>query len=118
MTVLVQAIKQVVPDFQPPVAPPVWARLAGPSSLREQMQRAGFQNVEVTMSTRSMQVRSPDVFWSSFTRSAPPLAYLFQQLGPDRTAAVGRKYIEALCATSHDGIPSLDIEACIGIGRA
>ncbi len=55
---------------------------------------------------------------AEFTRSAPPLAYLFQQIGPDRTAAAGRVFVESLVAASIDGTPSLSAEACIGIGRA
>jgi ubiquinone/menaquinone biosynthesis C-methylase UbiE len=116
MTVLVRAIQKIVPDFQPPAAQPVWARLAGSSSLTDEMQNAGFRDVQVTTATCHLKISSPETFWTSFTRSAPPLAYLFQQLGPDRTAAVGEEYIASLRATSYDGVPSLAIEACIGIG--
>ena len=117
MTLVVQSIQRVVPDFQPPAAPPVWARLAGADMLRDQMQEAGFREVEITTSTRSLKIESPEAFWTNFTSSAPPLAYLFRQLGPDRTAAVGRVYMESLRAMSSDGTPTLSAEACIGIGR-
>ena len=118
MTPLMQAIRKVVPEFQPPAAPPVWARLAGEGELRDQMRRAGFQDVEITTSARSLRIESPETFWTDFNRSVPPLAYLFNQLGPDRTAAVGREYMELLGAQSGDGAPTLNAEACIGVGRA
>jgi len=82
MTLLVQSIQKVVPGFQPPPPPPVWARLAGPDSLKDQMQMAGFRDVAITVSTRSLRIESPQKFWADFTSSAPPLAYLFKQLGP------------------------------------
>jgi len=118
MTLVVQSIQKVVPGFQPPPGPPVWARLAGPDALRDHMQKAGFKDVATTLSTRSLRIASPDKFWSDFTSSAPPLAYLFKQLGAERTAEVGRMYMEALVANSADGTPILSAEACIGIGRA
>ncbi|HEY3269704.1 MAG TPA: hypothetical protein VGJ89_00690, partial [Geothrix sp.] len=59
-------------------------------------------------------IASPEAYWSGFTRSAPPLAHLFSQLGPEATAAVGREYIGALRAQSRDGVPTLSVEACIG----
>lgn len=117
MTSVLRSIQKVVPGFQPPVAPPVWARLAGVDTLKDRMQEAGFRRVEVTTSTRFLKIESPQAFWADFTSSVPPLAYLLQQLGPDRTAAVGREYLESLIATSSNGIPTLRADACIGIGR-
>lgn len=118
MTLVAQAIQKVVPEFQPPAAPPTWARLSGALALSQQMQAAGFRQVEVTTLTRSLTITSPQAFWTNFTRSAPPLAYLFTQLGPDRTEAVGRVFVAALQANSAEGRPTLGVEACIGIGRA
>jgi len=117
MTLVRQSIQKVAPDFQPPATPPTWARLSG-DSLRFRMETAGFRDVEVVASTATQQIHAPEAYWSGFTRSAPPLAHLFGQLGPERTAAVGREYIEALRAQSRDGVPTLRVEACIGLGRA
>jgi len=47
----------------------------------------------------------------------PPLAFLFQRLGPEKTAAVGKVYLELLVAASADGTPTVSAEACVGIGR-
>jgi ubiquinone/menaquinone biosynthesis C-methylase UbiE len=110
-TSVMQAIRRVVPEFQPPSAPPVWARLAGAEALRDHMQRTGLRDVEVTVAKASLTIDSPQTYWLGFTSSAPPLVYLFQQLGPDRTAEVGRVYMEALSAAAGGGPP-----ACIGIG--
>ena len=117
LTPVMQAIRTVVPEFQPPSAPPVWARLAGSEALRHEMETAGFRGVRITTLTRSLTIESPERFWADFTRSAPPLAYLFEQIGPDRTTEVGRRYLESLIATSGDHSPTVSTEACIGIGR-
>ena len=117
MTLLARSIRKVVPDFRPPAEVPAWARLAGPSSVRDQMLVAGFRDVQVTTSTGHLKIDSPRSFWTHFTCSAPPLAYLFKSLGPERTEAVGRSIFEALGATAVDGSPTLSVEACIGVGR-
>ena len=116
MTLVVRSIQKIVPEFQPPAAPPAWARLAGAVMLNDQMRQAGFREVTVVTLTRSLQIESPESYWTNFTRSAPPLVYLFKQLGPARTAAVGREYIKALRANSQGGMSTLSAAACIGIG--
>lgn len=118
MTLMIQSIRKVVPEFHPPEGAPVWARLAGADAVRAALEGAGFREVETTTSVRQLRIDSPETFWSSFTSSAPPLAYLFQQLGPERTEAVGREYIESLRAASPDGIPAVEVEVCLGMGKA
>lgn len=118
MELVKQAIRKAVPGFQPPAAPPAWARLGGAEALAARMEAAGFRAVEVVPSTAVQELHEPEAYWWGFTRSAPPLAHLFRQLGPEATAAVGREYIAALCAESRGGVPTLRAEACIGLGRA
>jgi hypothetical protein len=118
MTLVVHAIGRVVPGYQAPATLPTWARLRGAGPLRDELLRAGFSDVAVATSAGTLKVESPDVFWASFTRSAPPLVYLSEGLGPERTAAVGREYMELLRARSEDGSPTLRVDACTGTGRA
>ncbi|WP_257311239.1 class I SAM-dependent methyltransferase [Geothrix fuzhouensis] len=118
MTLVKQAVHKVVPEFQSHAAPPAWARLAGAEALKTRMEAAGFREVAVVTSKAVQKIDEPEAYWSGFTRSAPPLAHLFGQLGPEVTAAVGREYIGALRAQSRDGLPTLTVEACIGLGRA
>ena len=118
MALVRTALAQVVPDFRLPPATPTWARLAGPDALRSRMAQAGFKHVAVVPSTAIQRIESPESYWEGFTRSAPPLAHLFARLGPERTAAVGRAYVEALRGQSEDGVPTLVVEACIGLGTA
>lgn len=116
LTGVMRAITTVVPEFEPPAPRSVWARLAGAPALRDHMQLAGFHRVEITVSTRTLRVESPDTFWSNFTKSVPHLAYVFKQLGPERTATVGREFIATLQANTSDGIAAIRVDACIGIG--
>ncbi|MFN8549118.1 MAG: hypothetical protein U0527_14400 [Candidatus Eisenbacteria bacterium] len=64
------------------------------------------------------ELQDPEAYWTAFTRSAPPLAYLFGRLSPEQVAAVGRAYVAALRAQAKDGAPVLEAEACLGIGIA
>ena len=117
MTQVVQAIRKVDPAFEPPAGTPVWARLAGAEILRARMEEAGFSDVEVSTATGVLEIESLEA-WERFTRSVPPLAFLFQRLGPEKTAAVGRVYLDLLVAASEDGTPTVSADACIGLGWA
>ena len=79
--------------------------------LKARMEAAGFQSVTVVTSTATQQILEPEAYWADFTRSAPPLAFLFGKLGPERTAVVGQAYLEALRAQAEDGVPTLSVEA-------
>lgn len=114
MSLVMRAVKTVVPDFEAPA--PTWARLAGTAALTEQMRQAGFREVEVTTAPRSLPI-DPETYWNDFASSVPPLAALVERLGPDRTAAVGRIYMESLYAEAGGGPPTIHGEVCIGIGR-
>ncbi|MGE5245150.1 MAG: class I SAM-dependent methyltransferase [Betaproteobacteria bacterium] len=118
MMLVRRAIERVIPGFEPPAGVPVWARLAGPDAVCAAMEKAGFARVAVTTSTRSMTIESPESFWTDFTRIVPPLAHLFAGLGPDRTAAVGRAYMDLLEAAGGGDTPRMSAEACTGIGWA
>ena len=117
MSAVLDAVRTVMPAFQP-AGMPVWARLMGAEALRDQMQAAGFRDVQVTTVTRALQIAAPDSFWNEFNHSAPPLAAMFDQLGPERTAEVGAVFTQSLLARATDGVATLSTEACIGIGRA
>lgn len=117
MTLVRDAIARVAPEFRLPDTPPAWARLAGRDAVRDALRAAGFRDVEAVISTRSQRIDSPRDYWEGFSRSVPPLAQLFEQLGPTRTAEAGRVYMEALAADVADGTPTLTVDACIGIGR-
>jgi SAM-dependent methyltransferase len=113
MALVMRAIEEVAPESKPEGGPPVWARLAGSAALAGAMDRAGFRDVEIRTVTRPLQIDSPRDFWREFTTSVPPLAYLFERLGPGRTDAVGRVFLESL----EERARPLSAEACIGIGR-
>lgn len=117
-TLVQRAVREVAPDFTPPAEQPSWARIDGGRDLGERMLRSGFREVEVTNTTRALEVARPREFWERFASSAPPLADLFRELGPARTAAVGKAWVASLRAAAGGGVPTVTVEACIGIGRA
>lgn len=91
--------------------------LVGQESLSREMQEAGLKGVITTTPVVSFPVGSPQAFWSNFPASAPPEVHLFQEIGPERKAAVGRAFLDLLKSTAAEGAPVLSAEVCIGIGQ-
>ena len=73
-TLVMRSVMTVVPEFQPPSEPPVWARLSGADNLKRTLCQAGFRNVEVQTMTGRLPIDHPERFWSNFVKSVPPLA--------------------------------------------
>lgn len=118
MTLVRESLQAVAPDFPLPDVTPAWARLAGEPALRAALEAAGLTGIEVLTLTCTQEIASPEAYWHDFTSSVPPLAFLFTRLGPERTAAVGRAYMKALADSSAGGVPTLTVEACLGLGTA
>lgn len=111
------AILHVVPGFEFRNETPPFARLVGSDALLAAMKRTGFHDVACTLTRHAHRIESPETYWNEFTRSAPPVVAIFQHLGPERTAMVGEEYMRILSGNSPDGVPTLNVEACIGVGR-
>ncbi len=115
MGYLQQAITLAVPDFEMPMQTPVWARMCGEQSLRENLLDAGFSRVDVSVKQGVLEIESVEQFWSDFTSSAPPLALLFEKLGEENSSRVGEKFIELVTKKAGRLSPKLSAQACIGI---
>ena len=118
MTYLKKAIQMAVPKFEMPTQTPVWARLLGHEQLEQSMKEAGFKKVKVTNMIGTLEIESPESFWSDFTSSAPPLAKLFEALGVENTRRTGEVFAELVSNKCKQGLPCMTSEACIGIGEA
>ena len=116
-TFLMRAIKQVLPGFEAPSAPPVWMRLVGARSMSFEMEEAGLKKVKTTTTLVSFPVGSPQAFWSNFTASAPPVAHLFRQMSPETKAAIGDAFLNLSKSARGDGASVMSAEVCIGIGQ-
>ncbi|NQW31023.1 MAG: class I SAM-dependent methyltransferase [Ignavibacteria bacterium] len=117
MTIMVQALKLVIPDFPTPSEPPLWARLLGPEALATAMETAGFVNVKIETTTKPLTIHSPEKFWSGFVKSSPPMIKLMSSIGPETAAEVGRAYTDLLRERETDGAITLLVDACIGVGE-
>ncbi len=117
MTIMVQALKQVIPDFPTPSEPPLWARLLGPEALATAMETAGFVNVKIETTTKPLTIYAPEKFWSGFVKSSPPMIKLMSSIGPETAAEVGRAYTDLMRARETDGAITLSVEACVGVGE-
>jgi len=117
MNYLKQAIEMAVPEFDMPVQTPVWARMCGETSLKENLLEAGFTDVETWTKQGILEIESADQFWTDFTSSAPPLAMLFDKLGDKNTERVGKKFIELVTDNGKQQSPRLSARACMAIAR-
>ena len=117
-TLVMRSVMTVVPEFQVPSEPPVWARLSGAEMVARTLDRAGFENSEVVTMTGRLPIHHPEHFWSNFVKSAPPLAYLFGQFDANRVAKIGEVFMDLVVRQSSNRVPELTAEACIGLGVA
>lgn len=115
---VMDAVKSVVPQFQPPTQPPVWARLTGAESLERHLTDTGFQQVKISTVLGRLPFRKPQEFWDNFVKRMPPLAYLFGQFGADTVGKIGEAFVNELAKLSREGASTVTAEACIGIGVA
>lgn len=116
MTIMVQALQKVLPDFPTPSEPPLWARLLGSDALTTSMEAAGFVNVRVETFAKLLVINSPEEFWSGFVKSSPPMIQLMSSIGAEAATEVGNVYVELLRERATNGTVTLSVEACVGVG--
>lgn len=113
-----KAVKEVIPDYQPP-AQTVSTRLTGDEALRDEMEKAGFTDVIIRKTTRYIDMSSPQEFWDNFAPTAPPLAELFQRTDPEKIKEIGRAFINSFNSSQPGESPvKIGAEVVIGVGIA
>ena len=90
--------------------------MSPPGVLQQYLREAGFAKIQVETITRNWLIESVDEFWENLIGAAPPLAYLFEQLGPENTQAVGEVFIQLVQQEAVGRVISLPADAHIGIG--
>ena len=114
--VLMSALRKVVPDFPVPSEPPPWARLGDPEILRKGMLDAGFRQAYTYTAARPWLFSSAEWLWKYLPQLSPGIAYVFDPLAPEQTAALGKAFSEDIQSEFGEGSFALDAEALIGIG--
>lgn len=76
------AMQAAFPDMPPPPSPPPVFSLADPDKFQAEMEASGFQEVEIELEARDLQVADFDTMWSMLTAGAPPVQVLIDRVGP------------------------------------
>jgi len=77
------AFQKALPDMPPPPSPPPVFSLADPARFTQEMETAGFRDVEVDFIEREQELDGFDHAWSMMTVGAPPVQVLFDRIGTE-----------------------------------
>ena len=113
-----QALVQVIPDFGADDAGsiPPHQRLAQPGAMENHLSKAGFHHVRVDSLTMQWLIPDLEAIWGLLGDGLPHVKPLFDALGPETSAKVGRAFTALVQTNSESGAPSLETSAVIGIG--
>jgi ubiquinone/menaquinone biosynthesis C-methylase UbiE len=114
MMLMFGALRAADPDRAAPK--PNLLNLENPELFRQEMEQAGFRDVEVKAFTNEVAIQEPDRYWDVTVRASAPLALLKQRLGAEewvRQERLAKDYI----ATILKGPCSLGTTAYLGFGR-
>lgn len=93
-----------------------WLSLENPALFREEMEQAGFRDVEVKPFTNEVPVESAERYWDVTVRASAPLALLKQRLGAEewtRQERLAKDYIASVVK----GPSTFGTTAFLGFGR-
>jgi len=114
---LMQGIKKAFPDFPKPASPPPVFSLADPVSFKEEMEAAGFKDVEVVYVPKTLVLDSFESLWTMLTVGAPPVKILFDQVGDDGQEKVYDALAEVIEKLFGSDPISMTNAATIGYGN-
>ena len=116
MSVVLSALKEVVPDFPAPGEPPPVLSLADRNTFRSEMQAAGFAYVNMFTVTHIWAFSSPDVLFHSLNSIAPAMARIFNRLALSQREAFRRTLDRRIREEQKEGPFGLEGEAHIAVG--
>jgi SAM-dependent methyltransferase len=91
--------------------------LSSPAECKSEMERAGFDGVEVHEIGYPVPSPSVDALWESMVRSSAPLVLVRQKLGEERWAAVADASRASVRAQFGTGAPRAEMIAYLTVGR-
>lgn len=115
-SVLQSAVREAVPDLEPPPEPPAILSLADPQRFRQEMEGAGFRRVEIRTVQHAWTHPSPEAFWERQLQVSPVFKLLVERIGPPKVARVRDVLLRRLHAEFGNGPVSLRGEAHVGLG--
>ena len=112
------ALQAAFPDMPPPASPPPVFSLADPLRFKEEMEAAGFADVEVDFVSRTQEVSGFDRVWEMFTVGAPPVQMLFDRVGPSGKARIRESLRTIVEDRFGSGPVTATNVATVGVGAA
>ena len=112
-TFMMQAFERTIDGFERPEAPPAFMRVSDIETLEGLFQRAGFDEIEVTVETRPWKLDDPGAFFAEVPQWSPPMAPLFQSLD-DATVAAARSVFDEVVRDAADSSGAVPTGALVG----
>ncbi|MFO0695941.1 MAG: class I SAM-dependent methyltransferase [Polyangiales bacterium] len=113
MRVLFTTLRELIPMPAPDGPPP----LSSAASVREEMEAAGFRDVEVHTLVHEMKHESLAAMFASMERSMAPIVLLRTRLGAEAWAPLAKKLRDALVLELGEGACVTEMPAYVGMGR-
>lgn len=112
------AIMRAFPNFPKPASPPPVFSLADLNSFKNEMEDAGFKNVNVEYVDKELIVNTFEELWAMMTVGAPPVKLLFDQVGSEGKDKVRDALAEIVNARFGSGPIIVNNSATVGVGTA
>lgn len=80
-SIFLEGMRTAFPDLPPPAGPPALLSLADPEKFEAEMRAGGFEDVEVSLVERTLEVPDFDEWWRMMTVGAPPVKVMFERIG-------------------------------------
>jgi ubiquinone/menaquinone biosynthesis C-methylase UbiE len=97
-----QSLSTAMPGFTPPKDLPLFS-YQNPETLKRDMEKSGFKDVQVKTVHHVLEVASADQLWAMLGSAAPPVAKLLSQFSSEQQAAAQKKLGELVREKFEDG---------------
>jgi len=112
------AVRAAFPDMSAPATPPPVLSLADPGRFSDEMEAAGFRDVEVEFVVRELEIDGFEQGWELLTAGAPPVQVLLDRVGPNGQMRIRDEYRRLLDDRFGGGAFTLTNTATVGWGCA
>lgn len=113
-TLFAEAVEQAVPDLSPP--PPPFIELTDPANLREAMEQAGFEDVEVHELDHRTDSGGPRTAWRKVAEANPVLPGMVEELGEGAVERLRDDFHSVYEERYGEGPAQMESPAMIGVG--
>ncbi len=114
MQILFEALRAINPDMPAPESD--INSLENPDFFADELQQAGFKDVEIHSTTQAFPVESAEAFWNDMVIGSAPIVMLKHSMSPDQWAEKEKCALASLKQNLAEVPTTLSSNAWIGIG--